>query len=164
MNFFQFIFQDWAVNKGNPKGRIFLFLFRIANICTKGRAYFYLGSPYLILYKTLIQWAFTLEIPWNVNIGKNLSIYHGQALIINKDVTIGENCTLRHCTTLGTKLKADGTNSKGPTIGNNVDIGNNVCIIGEITIADNVIIGSGAVVVKSAPSNCILVGNPAVQK
>jgi len=164
MNFFQFIFQDWHANKGNVKGRLFLLLFRIANFCACGKVYFYIGLPYLIFYKIFVQWLFTLEIPWNVKIGKNLAIYHGQALILNKDVIIGENCTLRHCTTIGVKQDLDGGSGNAPVLGNNVDVGNNVCVIGDILIGDNVKIGSGSVVVKSITANCIVAGNPAVVK
>ena len=163
MDFFQFIVQDWNINKGNSKGRIFLFFFRIANYCSKHKVYYYIGIPYLLFYKVLIQWLFTLEIPWNVQIGKNFSIYHGHALILNNKVVIGENCTLRHCTTIGIKQRIDGSFSAAPIIGNYVDVGSNVCIIGNIYIKDNVKIGCGSVVVKDVKNNCIVAGNPAVE-
>jgi len=164
MNFFQFIFQDWKANKWSAKGRAFLLFFRIANFCNTRRLYFYLGFPYIIIYKILIQWIFTLEIPWNVQIGRNLTLNHGQALVLNNEVIIGHSCTLRHCTTIGVKENLDGTTGKAPVIGNYVNVGSNVCIIGDITIGDNVKIGSGSVVVKSAPANCVIAGNPAVVK
>ena len=164
MNYFEFIFQDWAINKHNPKGRIFFLLFRPANFCAKKKVYFYLGLPYIIFYKVFIQWLFTLEIPWNVSIGRNCSIFHGQANIMNKYVVIGNNCVIRHCTTFGTKTNSDGTTSAAPIIGNNVDIGSNVCIIGAIRIGDNVKIGSGSVVIRDVDSNCIVAGNPATEK
>jgi putative colanic acid biosynthesis acetyltransferase WcaB len=161
MNFFQFIVQDWDANKDSGKGRAVMFLFRIANFCSTRRIYFYIGFFYILFYKVFVQWLFTLEIPWNIVAGKNLAIYHGQALIINKDVVIGENCTLRHCTTIGRKQKADGTFSGSPVIGDNVDIGNNVCIIGGIHLQNNVKVGSGSVVVKDVAAGCIVAGNPA---
>jgi putative colanic acid biosynthesis acetyltransferase WcaB len=82
-------------------------------------------------------------------------------LIINQDVIIGNNCVLRNSVTIGHKKLPDGTFTACPRIGNNVDIGANVAIIGDITIGDNVVIGAGSVVVKSVPSNCTVVGNPA---
>lgn len=163
MNFFEFLFQDWSANKGNVKGRIFMLLFRLANFCSTSRVYVYLGCLYIIFYKIFIQWIFTLEVPWNITAGRGMAIFHGQALIINKDVVIGHHCTIRHCTTLGTKQNADGTFS-APVIGNHVDIGNNVCVIGGIHIGDNVKIGSGSVVVKNVAANCVVAGNPATVK
>jgi putative colanic acid biosynthesis acetyltransferase WcaB len=158
----QFIFQDWKANKGNPKGRIILVLFRAANFCSTRRVYFYLGLPYLIFYRLLVEWFFSVEIPWNVSIGKNLSLYHGQSLVMNQEVVIGENCTLRHCTTIGHKQLRSGGFSGSPVIGNFVDVGSNACIIGEIYIGNHVKIGCGAVVTKSVREGLTVAGNPAV--
>jgi putative colanic acid biosynthesis acetyltransferase WcaB len=164
MNFFEFIFQDWKVNKGNIKGRLILLLFRTANFCSTRKIYYYLGFPYLVFYRILVEWFFSIEMPWNTKIGKNLSLFHGQALVMTNQVIIGENCTLRQCTTIGNKQLRDGGFSASPVIGNYVDIGANACIIGDIIIADNVKIGCGAVVVKSASANSVLTGNPAVER
>ena len=162
MSFFQFLFQDWKANKGNPKGRMIMLLFRIANFCSTRRIYYFLGLPYLIFYRILVEWFFSVEIPWNVKIGKNLALFHGQCLVMNSQVVIGENCTLRHCTTIGHKQLKNGGFSGSPVIGNNVDLGSNVCIIGKIHIGNNVKIGCGAVVTKSIGDNQTAVGNPAV--
>ncbi|WP_188936997.1 serine acetyltransferase [Puia dinghuensis] len=162
MHFFSFIFQDWKANKGNPKGRTIMLLFRIANFCSARRIYFYLGLPYLVFYRILVEWFFTVEIPWKVKIGKNLALYHGQCLVMNSEVVIGENCTLRHCTTIGHKQLKGGGFSGSPVIGDNVDMGSNVCIIGDIRIGNNVKIGCGAVVTKSVSDDQTVAGNPAV--
>ncbi|HEY4874763.1 MAG TPA: hypothetical protein VIH86_04270 [Puia sp.] len=161
MNFFRFSFQDWHANKGNIKGRSFLLLFRVANFLSSRKAYYFIGLPYLFFYNVFVQWMFNLEIPWNLKIGKNLSLYHGQTLIINNKTIIGKNCTLRHGTTIGTKKLIDGSFSAGPVLGDNVDVGCNVCIIGGIKIGNNVIIGAGSIVIKDIPSNAIVAGNPA---
>ncbi len=161
MNFFKFIFQDWKANKGNTKGRMILLLFRIANFCATKKVYYYIGFLYLIGYRILVEWFFSVEIPWNVKIGKNFVLYHGQALVMTNQVIIGENCTLRHCTTIGNRQIADGVFSTSPVIGDFVDVGSNACIIGDISIGDHVKIGSGAVVLKSVSSSCTVVGNPA---
>jgi putative colanic acid biosynthesis acetyltransferase WcaB len=164
MNFFQFVFQDWRVNKGNPKGRIILVLFRVANFCSTRRIYYYIGFFYLLFYKILVEWFFSIEIPWNIKIGRNLHLYHGQALVISNEVVIGENCTLRQSTTIGNKQVANGGFSKSPVIGNFVDVGSNACIIGPITIGDYVKVGSGTVVVKSVSPHSIVIGNPGVER
>ncbi len=48
-----------------------------------------------------------------------------------------------------------------PYLKNNVFCGPNVVVIGDIVIGNNVVIGPGAVVTKSVPDNCVVVGNPA---
>src|SRR5579875_2482286 len=103
MNFLEFILQDWKANKGNIKGRIILLLFRIANFCSTRKIYYYIGFIYLWFYRILVEWFFSIEIPWNTKIGKNLRLFHGQALVMNNQVVIGDNCTLRHCTTIGNR-------------------------------------------------------------
>ncbi|OQP63409.1 serine acetyltransferase [Niastella vici] len=162
MNFFQFIFQDWESNKTSAKGRVIMLLFRIANFCTTRRIYYYLLFPYLVFYKILVEWFFSIEIPWNIKAGCGLRIYHGQGLVLNNQVVIGNYCTLRHCTTIGNKQLPNGTMSHSPVIGNYVDVGCNTCIIGNITIGDQVTIGCGSVVTKSVPANTVVAGNPAV--
>jgi putative colanic acid biosynthesis acetyltransferase WcaB len=137
-------------------------LFRIANFCSTRRIYFYLGIPYLVFYRILVEWFFSVEIPWNVTIGKNLALFHGQCLVMNSEVVIGENCTLRHCTTIGHKQLKGGGFSGSPVIGDNVDLGSNVCIIGKIHVGNNVKVGCGAVVTKSIDDDQTVVGNPAV--
>jgi putative colanic acid biosynthesis acetyltransferase WcaB len=164
MRFFEFILQDWDVNKLSSKGKKIMILFRIANFCSNRKIYYYIGYPYLVFYKFVVEWVFSIEIPRNVKIGKNLKLCHGQGLVINSNLIIEDNCTLRHNTTIGNKTRSDGTFSGCPVIGNNVDIGSNVCIVGEILIGNNVKIGTGAVVVKSVPDDCTAIGNPAIIK
>lgn len=156
-----YIFQDIRNNPKNIKAKIVLILFRLAQICRNSRKpFFYLWIPYLVFYRLLVEWILCIELPWNTKIGKGLCLYHGQGLVVNDGTIIGENVTLRHNTTIGSKKLSDGTFSKSPIIGNNVDIGSNVVIIGPITIGENSIIGAGSVVVKDVESNSIVAGNP----
>lgn len=164
INFLNFAFQDWKVNKGNTKGRVMILFFRIANFCSTRKIYFLIGLPYILFYKILSDWIFTTEIPYNVKIGKNLRIFHGQALIINNKTIIGESCTIRQSTTIGDKQLSDGTFSAAPIIGDYVDIGSNSCIIGGIRIQNHVKIGCGAVVVKDVSAYSTVVGNPGIER
>src|ERR1700761_5913787 len=161
MNPFAYVFQDWRANRQNFKGQLVLFLFRLAQLINKTtitKIIFYL---YLLWYRYVVDWVWSIELPRKLTVGKGLSLFHGHALVLNQGVIIGENCTLRNSTTIGHKKMADGSFSACPRIGNNVDIGANVCIIGDVVIGDNVIIGAGSVVTKSFPANCTIVGNPA---
>jgi len=154
-----FIFQDW--NSNSTKGRLILVLFRIANFGTKNKFYKMVSIPYRLFYTVFVEWILGVELQWKTKAGKGLTLYHGQALVVNGGTILGSKCTLRHCTTIGNKQLDNGTYSNAPIIGNNVDIGSNVCIIGGIHIGNNVKIGSGTVVTKDLPDNCIAVGNPA---
>jgi putative colanic acid biosynthesis acetyltransferase WcaB len=138
-----------------------MILFRLASLCGRNKIYYLIGYPYLLCYKVIVGWVFCIEIDFKAQIGKNLSLHHGQGLVVNGGAIIGENCALRQCTTIGNIRLDNGEYSASPNIGNNVDIGSNVCIIGDVKIEDNVKIGAGAVVVKNVSSDCTLVGNPA---
>ena len=155
--------KDFKRNKRNYKSLLILFFFRITSFffhSRKNMVLFILGIPCSIFYRVLIEWFLGVEIPAGCQIGGGIIIDHGQALVLNRNVEIGENCRLRNSTTIGVKMGKDG-NYKSPVIGDNVDIGANVVIIGEIEIGNNVIIGAGSVVVKSIPENSVVVGNPA---
>jgi putative colanic acid biosynthesis acetyltransferase WcaB len=156
-----YLFQDRAANRRNFKGQLVLFMFRLVSLINRSMLAKVICFPYLMLYRYLVEWVWGIEIPRKTIIGKGLSLYHGQALVVNQGVVIGDHCTLRNSVTIGHKKQADGSFSRCPRIGNNVDIGANVVIIGDIEIGDNVVIGAGSVVTKSIPANCTVVGNPA---
>lgn len=157
-----YISQDIKNNPKNIKAKIVLVLFRLAQLCRKTpKPFFYLLIPYLIFYRVIVEWFLGIELPWNTKIGQGLILFHGQGLVINDGTVIGENCTLRHNTTIGNKKLSDGTFSNCPTIEDNVDIGSNVVIVGPITIGKNSIIGAGSVVVKDVEAFSVVGGNPA---
>ena len=161
MNFFAYLFQDRQANRKNFKAQLVLFMFRLVQLINRSMVLKVVFILYLLWYRYWVDWVWGIELPRKLTVGKGLSLYHGHALVVNQGVVIGDNCVLRNSTTIGHKKLADGSFTKCPVIGNNVDIGANVCIIGDITIGDNVIIGAGSVVTKSFPSDCVIVGNPA---
>jgi putative colanic acid biosynthesis acetyltransferase WcaB len=161
MNIFTYLFQDWSANRQNFKAQLVLFLFRLVQAINKYTFTKIIFFPYLMWYRFSVEWILGIELPRKLTIGKGLSLYHGQALVVNKGTIIGEHCALRNSTTIGHKKLANGTFSRCPVIGNYVDIGANVCIIGDITIGDHVTIGAGTVVTKNIPANSVVVGNPA---
>lgn len=157
MNFFAFIRQDQAANGRNTKGKLLTLLFRVANYAATHTVARYLLLPYLAFYKIGMEYLMGFELPYPLKVGRGLSVYHGQALVIHKHTVIGDYCTLRQSTTIGNNGKSEGC----PVIGNYVNIGANVCIIGPITIGNHVRIGAGSVVTKSLPDYAVAVGNPA---
>ena len=87
-------------------------------------------------------------------IGKGFLVIHPYSTYVNVK-SVGNNFTIRNNVTIG--------NNKGgvPVIGNNVTINVHSVVVGNIVIGDNVVIGAGTVLMKSVPSNCVVVGNPA---
>ena len=158
-----YIFQDWQINQDTSlKSRLSLCLFRSAQLAGKLPPFLsILSKAYCFIYQLLVEWILGIELPWDTQVGTNLKLQHGHALVVNHGTVIGSNCTLRHATTIGNKRLSDGSYSDSPQIGNNVDIGSNVVIIGAVCIGDNAVIGAGAVVVKDVPKNSVVVGNPA---
>lgn len=155
------IFQDWDANRGNPKGRLVMLLFRTAHLLRQSVPVALLFFWYFIAYRIGVEWFLGIELPWKTRIGPGFRVDHGQALVVNDGTVFGANCTVRNSTTIGNKRLRDGSYSRAPRFGDRVDIGANAVVIGPITIGDDVVIGAGAVVVKDVPPNCVAVGNPA---
>lgn len=151
------VFQEIKQLNGNSKGIFFLFFFRLSAFFTKNKFLKIIGLPIRVLYRIIIQWILGIDVFDVTRIGNALNVYHGIGLIVNGDVVIGNNVTLRHNTTIGNTKKG----GKSPVIGNNVEVGANCVIIGDITIGDNAIIAAGSVVIKDVPEYTIVAGNPA---
>jgi serine acetyltransferase len=143
--------------KGNTKGALFIFAFRLAGIFSVGRVRRVLGLPITVAYRLIFQWILGIDIPIGTRLGFGVNVYHGHGLVVNRDCVIGRNVTLRQNTTIG--CARDGGVS--PVIEDNVDVGANVVVIGGIRIGANSVIGAGSVVTKDVPVNSVVVGNPA---
>jgi putative colanic acid biosynthesis acetyltransferase WcaB len=155
------IFQDWKINNGNAKSRLVMLLFRLASLVRSRKVLSVLFFWYLLFYRISVEWLLNIELHWNATIGRGFRLEHGHGTVIHGDAVIGEFCTIRHLTTLGIIKRSDGSYTKPPQLGNNVDVGASVVIIGDVEIGDNVLIGAGSVVVRSVPKNCVVLGNPA---
>ena len=106
----------------------------------------------------LISWLapgqVTLTIPKTTKVGDGVLLFHSYGTILNAR-EIGEGCRIVCNITLGDKK------GKTPIIGKHVEILPGAVIAGDVTIGDNCVIGPNAVVYKSIPANCVVVGNPA---
>jgi len=152
-----YVFQDWNSNQYNVKGRFVMIAFRCASFVSKYILLKIIFCWYLLIYKVVIGWLLSVEIDPKAAIGK-----YGFGSVITGTARIGDNCTIRHLTTISSKKKEDGSLGPSPIIGNNVDIGVNASIIGGVHIGNDVIIGAGAVVTKNIKSYCVVGGNPTV--
>lgn len=156
------LFQDWAANAGNPKGRLILLAFRVAQRVRRWpKPWLALGVPYLVIYRIGIEWILGVELPWNLRLGSGARLFHGFGLVVNDQVSIGRNVVLRHGTTIGVGNTTEFGSKAVPVIGDDVDIGSNVVIVGAIRVGNRARIGAGAVVVKDVPDGASAVGNPA---
>lgn len=90
------------------------------------------------------------------NVGSGLVIQHGHSMRLGAE-RVGEKLQIWHNVTVG-KIKSGG---RLPRIGDNVRIYTGAVVLGDIDVGDNVQIGACTLVMKSVPSNCVVVGNPA---
>ena len=151
--------EDIRANKGNVKGQLFLISFRLAQ-SIRNTIFIYLLFPIPVVHVVVFNWLMGFDIPLRTSIGKGARIFHGNGLVINADVEVGDYCTLRHSTTIGNVIDKNGVDSKSPIIGNNCELGAHVIILGNVHIGDNVTIGAGSIVLKDVPSNSVAYGNP----
>jgi serine O-acetyltransferase len=118
-------------------------------------------KPLSLLYKIAYKFAQILtgiDLPCEVEVGRNFVIDHFGGIIVSGYAKFGDNCRLRHDVCIGLRHTDE---PAAPIIGNNVDIGAGAKILGPITIGDNVLIGANAVVIDDVPPNSIAVGVPA---
>lgn len=96
-----------------------------------------------------------IELYYSADIGKSLKINHGLGSVIGARCKVGDNFTIHQGCTLGDR------NGGRPCIGNNVTIYAGSSVLGSVEIGDNSVIGANAVVTRTFPADCVLVGGPA---
>jgi serine O-acetyltransferase len=104
----------------------------------------------------LSQLTTNIEIGTRAQIGPGLRIHHVGPIVINNDVVIGRDCTLRVGNILGNR-----TDSRCPTLGDRVTLGAGAQVLGGVTIGDDVTIGAMSLVIHDVPSNSTAAGIPA---
>jgi serine O-acetyltransferase len=117
-----------------------------------------------MLYKILYKWTQIVtgvDLPCEVEIGRNFIIDHFGGIVVSGYAKFGDNCRIRNGVVVGL---ARTDRPCAPVFGNNVDIGTGAKILGDIRIGNNVLIGANAVVLTDVPDDSIAVGIPAVIK
>jgi len=99
-----------------------------------------------------------IEIHPGAIIGPGFFIDHGMGVVIGETAEVGEDVTLFHGVTLGGTSLNKG--KRHPTLGDRVVVGAGAKVLGAITIGNDTRIGANAVVVKSMPSNSVVIGVP----
>ena len=113
---------------------------------------------YRILYK-LVQIVTGIELPCEVEVGRDFVIDHFGAIVVSGYARFGDGCRIRSGVVVGLAHVDDPC---APVIGDNVDIGAGAKVLGRIRIGNNVLIGANAVVTRDVPDDSIAVGVPAV--
>lgn len=151
--------------QSSGRGKQFLKLLLIA-ITAKNHCFAYgfwlrmasRSNPFYYIAKWMhfrLSRKYGIQISPKMKLGYGFYIGHGVDIIVNPRTTIGNNCNISQCVTIG-------TNHNTPAvIGDNVYMGPNVCIVEDVHIGNNVTIGAGAVVVKDIPDNATVAGVPA---
>ena len=99
-----------------------------------------------------------VEIHPAAQIGPGLFIDHAAGVVIGETAVVGRDVTLYHGVTLGGTTLSHG--KRHPTIGDRVMIGAGAKLLGPITVGDDSRVGANAVVVRSVPSDAVVVGVP----
>lgn len=117
------------------------------------------GFKFLGRWTSQLTRAFTgIEIHPGAVIGEGFFIDHGMGVVIGETSEIGDNVTLYHGVTLGGVSLEKG--KRHPTLEGDVVVGAGAKILGAITIGAGSRIGANSVVVKSVPSDSVVVGVP----
>ena len=124
-------------------------------------AYWLYNHKHFFLARWISQYAkfrTGVEIHPGAKIGTGVFIDHGVGVVIGETAEVGDNCVIYQGVTLGGTGKDVG--KRHPTIKDNVMICAGAKVLGPITVGENCKIGAQAVLLKSVPPNCTVVGVP----
>ena len=114
------------------------------------------SALYHVVYK-LVQILTGIELPCEVELGRNFVIDHFGGIVISGYAKFGDDCRLRNGVVVGlARLE----HPVAPRIGNRVDIGAGAVVCGGIRIGHDSVIGANAVVLKDVPPYSVVVGIP----
>jgi len=99
-----------------------------------------------------------IEIHPGARIGRRVFIDHGMGVVIGETAEVGDDCLIYQGVTLGGTSLSRG--KRHPTLEEHVVIGSGAKVLGNIVVGHHSRVGSGSVVVKSAPPRSTIVGIP----
>lgn len=103
-----------------------------------------------------------VEIHPGAVLGRRFFIDHGMGVVIGETAVVGDDVLIYHGVTLGGVSEKPGR--RHPMIGDGVSVGTGASVLGPISIGARSLIGAGAVVVRDAPPDSLLVGAPATAR
>ncbi len=151
---------DWRVNRLDGHSLVIVTLFRLAQAASAQRSGMrLLALPVLVVYKLVVEWLLTVDLPVRTRVGPGLSLDHAYGIVVHPDAVLGSGCVLIQGVTIGQKSTTG--EQRAPMIGNDVTFGANASALGPIHIGDGARIGAGAVVLQNVPAGATAVGVPA---
>jgi serine O-acetyltransferase len=112
---------------------------------------------YWMLYRR-VRNVYGIELPWSVQLGRNVVFEHQGGIVIHGLATIGDGCVIRQGVTLGNRTKMH--KDDAPQLGEDVDVGAGAKVLGSILVGDEAIIGANAVVLDDVKSRTTVAGIP----
>ncbi len=110
------------------------------------------------LFSHVARFLTGIEIHPGARIGRRVFIDHGMGVVIGETAEVGDDCLIYQGVTLGGTSLSRG--KRHPTLEAHVVVGSGAKVLGAITIGHHSRVGSGSVVVKSAPPHSTIVGIP----
>ncbi len=99
-----------------------------------------------------------IEIHPGARIGRRVFIDHGMGVVIGETAEVGDDCLIYQGVTLGGTSLSHG--KRHPTLESHVVVGSGAKVLGNIRLGHHSRVGSGSVVIKSAPAHSTIVGVP----
>ncbi|MER6424905.1 serine O-acetyltransferase EpsC [Streptomyces sp. NPDC001137] len=96
-----------------------------------------------------------MEIHAGARIGRRAFIDHGFGVVIGETAVIGDDVTLYHGVTLGSRgwlRDSDGASRRHPVLGDRVLIGTGASVLGPVTVADGCRIAAHSLVLHDLPA------------
>ena len=103
--------------------------------------------------------SYGIELQFPVRVGRRVAIDHQSGIVVHGNTVIGDDCRIRHNTTMGIRSMSD--LAAAPILERGVDVGAGAVIAGDITIGAGATIGANAVVLHDVPAGAVAVGVPA---
>jgi serine O-acetyltransferase len=113
----------------------------------------------LVIYhplNSLVRSFSGIDLDRRVTIGPGFIIHNFSGISIDA-VRIGDNFIVNQGVSVGLDWRRVGR----PVIGDNVFLGSGAKVLGDITLGNNVVVAANALVDRSVPDNCTVVGVPA---
>jgi serine O-acetyltransferase len=93
-------------------------------------------------------------------IGKGFVVHNFSNVNVDAE-RVGENFTVNQGVSVGSDFRWQSRHGGRPVIGNNVFLGAGAKVLGAVTVGNNVMVAANALVERSVPDNCSVVGVPA---